>query len=248
MRILFRDFVSLKSTLQAVFYLYRSSAPATVYWTYFATIFQRIRCRKHSAAKARFHEEIKNLKLSNDWFSLHFPFWTELFSQRRMAERPVKVLEIGCWEGLSSYFTLKNLPLAHLTSVDTWEGSDEHAGKEVLSTIEQHFDFNTAPFKERLQKFKGTSYRFFDSAPAPESFDLIYVDGSHHADDVLIDAIKGFQLLKTGGVMVFDDYFLEFYPNINDNSAAAINSFLKLKKGQYRLLHLYAQLMVEKTR
>jgi predicted O-methyltransferase YrrM len=37
-------------------------------------------------------------------------------------------------------------------------------------------------------------------------FDLIYIDGSHQAPDVLTDAVMSFQLLKVGGVMIFDDY------------------------------------------
>lgn len=37
-------------------------------------------------------------------------------------------------------------------------------------------------------------------------FDLIYIDGSHEAPDVLSDATLSFPLLKVGGVMIFDDY------------------------------------------
>ena len=36
-------------------------------------------------------------------------------------------------------------------------------------------------------------------------FDLIYVDGEHHAASALEDAILSFPLLKVGGAMVFDD-------------------------------------------
>lgn len=37
-------------------------------------------------------------------------------------------------------------------------------------------------------------------------FDFIYIDGSHFASDVLLDAVLGFKLLRTGGLMIFDDY------------------------------------------
>jgi predicted O-methyltransferase YrrM len=39
-----------------------------------------------------------------------------------------------------------------------------------------------------------------------ESFDLIYIDGSHEATDVLTDAILAFPLLRIGGTLIFDDY------------------------------------------
>jgi predicted O-methyltransferase YrrM len=54
-------------------------------------------------------------------------------------------------------------------------------------------------------KFKGTSYKFFSENTVKEYFDLIYVDGSHHTDDVIVDAIKSFELLKIGGIIIFDD-------------------------------------------
>ena len=37
-------------------------------------------------------------------------------------------------------------------------------------------------------------------------FDFIYIDGSHQAPDVLLDALLGFKLLRTNGVIAFDDY------------------------------------------
>ena len=37
-------------------------------------------------------------------------------------------------------------------------------------------------------------------------FDIIYIDGSHQAPDVLTDAVMAFPLLRVGGIMAFDDY------------------------------------------
>lgn len=39
-----------------------------------------------------------------------------------------------------------------------------------------------------------------------ESFDFIYVDGSHQACDVICDAVLSFKLLSEGGIIIFDDY------------------------------------------
>jgi hypothetical protein len=36
-------------------------------------------------------------------------------------------------------------------------------------------------------------------------------------------------VLKTGGVMIFDDNLWRYYKKPSDNPAAAINTFLKLK-------------------
>jgi predicted O-methyltransferase YrrM len=39
-----------------------------------------------------------------------------------------------------------------------------------------------------------------------ERFDLIFIDGSHEAPDVLADAVLAFPLLRVGGTLIFDDY------------------------------------------
>ena len=47
--------------------------------------------------------------------------------------------------------------------------------------------------------------------------------------------------------MIFDDYFWRYYPRAIDNPAAAINVFLKFKKGSYKIVRLYWQIIIEKT-
>jgi predicted O-methyltransferase YrrM len=37
-------------------------------------------------------------------------------------------------------------------------------------------------------------------------FDMVYIDGSHETPDVLADAVLAYQLLRIGGLMIFDDY------------------------------------------
>lgn len=165
-----------------------------------------------------------------------------------MRTKNIDVLEIGSWEGLSSLFILSTFPNANLISVDTWEGADEHQNNPHLNAIEQNFDKNLHSYVERLTKFKGTSFEFFSKNTVKERFDLIYVDGSHHTDDVIVDAIKSFELLKIGGILIFDDYIWGYYKNPMDNPAGAINSFLRLKKGAFEILSVYGQLTLKKTR
>ena len=70
----------------------------------------------------------------------------------------------------------------------------------------------------------------------------------HHTDDVVVDAIKGFELLKVGGIMIFDDYFWGYYTKAIDNPAGAVNAFLRLKEGSHQILSIYGQLILQKTR
>ena len=104
-------------------------------------------------------------------------------------------------------------------------------------------------FKNRLNKFKGSSIAFF-AKNEKRYFDLIYIDGSHFFNDVLIDAIKSFELLKKGGIIIFDDFLWALnnsseYPP-KEIVIGAINVFLKSKKGKYEILFVSYQLIIRK--
>lgn len=235
------------SVISKLLYLCKTSAPTVVHINYLKTYAQRYKLKKFDVVKGEFIQCLDKLKLSNDWFADTLSNWLIVFEEYDLYSKNIKALEVGSWEGLSSYFILKTLPSAHLTCVDTWEGGDEHKGQEVLNKIENNFESNLLPFKSRLSKFKGTSFHYFNSQNDRGQYDLIYIDGSHHCDDVIVDAIKGFELLKVGGIMIFDDYFWKAYKRIADNPAAAINAFLKLKKGAYKIVRVYSQIIIEKV-
>lgn len=235
-------------------YLVRTRAPRAVLVSYIAgRIVNRRREKPYQAAKAEVVAMKSGLRISSDWFTDNISQWLSAFAQCRLAQkRQVSALEIGSWEGLSGHFILHELDNATLTCVDTWEGADEHksgeaATPDALGKIEECFDENMSKFKNRLIKYKGTSFAFFNEHPAEDAYDLIYVDGSHYGDDVVIDAIKCFEMLKTGGILIFDDYFWRHYPRDRDNPAAAINMFLRFKHGSYRIVRMYYQLIIEKT-
>jgi len=244
----------LPHSLKDLLYLKATYAPSDVFIKYVRDMFKNRDLRKlYAEQELQFINHKSSLNLSKDWFTVNnsILFWLSTFKEYELANKKINALEIGSWEGLSSYFLLYSLPNASLTSVDTWEGSDEHkdetcASKGELSSIESLFDENLSVYKDRLIKYKGTSFSFFNDNPLRNQFDLIYVDGSHHCDDVVIDAIKSFEILKVGGIMIFDDYFWRYYSRAIDNPAAAINVFLRLKKGSYKIVYLYYQIIIEK--
>ena len=113
--------------------------------------------------------------------------------------------------------------------------------------VEKRFDENVRPWKQRVTKCKGTSLDSFSRHRPAAAFDLVSVDGSHRSEDVLVDAVLGFAATKIGGAMIFDDSLWCHYDRINDNPAAAINAFLRLFAGHYRIEMVYNQLILTKT-
>lgn len=249
-----REYASaVKSVVSQTFYLANTRAPIELYFLFFIKLSEnRTLRRKYEVRLENFLSVKCKLRLSTDWFSGNIPFWLAMIDEYDLRRTSIKVLEIGSWEGLSSYFILSQMPHALLTCVDTWEGADEHksliaTNAATLSQIEQTFDSNLSTFTSRLIKYKGTSFSFFNSNTHRNYYDLIYIDGSHHCDDVIIDALKCFEMLKMGGIMVFDDYFWRYYPKASDNPAAGINLFLRVKKGGYKIIRLYYQIAIIKT-
>ena len=51
-----------------------------------------------------------------------------------------------------------------------------------------------------------SSERAAELVEAGRSFDLIYIDGSHRRDDVMVDSLLAWSLLREGGFIIFDDY------------------------------------------
>ena len=53
-----------------------------------------------------------------------------------------------------------------------------------------------------------------------QKYDIIYIDGSHEARDVLEDAVLAYRLLKIGGLLIFDDCV---HPPTSTEQAVAVS-------------------------
>lgn len=239
---------SVRSYIGDILLLMRTSAPPAIYLGYLLHYLTRGSIIARFAARSSaLIEKARNIDFSHDWFNAHIPFWLDTMETCGALDKNIEVLEIGSWEGYSSFMILNMFESAKLTCVDTWEGADEHKGLSEVAEIERKFDENLSAYSTRLSKVKGTSLGYFNNCEKKERFDLIYVDGSHHADDVIVDAVKSFELLRNGGLIIFDDYLWRHYRRIRDNPAGAINAFLRLKKGNYRVIKVYSQLILMKV-
>ncbi len=198
---------------------------------------------EENAAKGHFKAVFFDV---NDWNIVQ---WCLTFSKIFDRADPVRILEIGSWEGRSTLFFLSYFTQGHLTAVDPWTDRENCGGDATLDleNYETRFDGNVAPCAARLTKRKGSSLHVLPQLVDEEQqFDVIYVDGSHFADDVLIDGINAWRLLKQGGIMIFDDLLWDCYPRARANPAWAINLFLKYHKREYRVLSATYQLILQK--
>ncbi len=185
-----------------------------------------------------------------DWASGHFGTWKAVLD----LERPTinHILEVGSWEGRSAIFFLNFFPSSKITCIDTFAGSptglDRDLFLEAAPESERRFDANTAAFGSRVRKIKGRSVRELNRlSEETESFDLIYIDGDHTRDAVLIDSLLAWKLLRPGGVLIWDDY--KWNPDHLENMRpqAAIDLFVSLHRDALTKIHTGYQMIIRRT-
>lgn len=148
---------------------------------------------------------------TTDW-SRSISYWPDMFQTLGLTGKPdLRFLEIGCFEGRTTLWLLENVltdPSSKITVIDTFEGSVEFEPHGIDCNFYERFIQNLGDYiGEKVRTCIGSSGRLFQSGVFwGETFDFIYVDGSHAAADVLSDAVLSWPLLKSGGVMCFDDY------------------------------------------
>ncbi len=179
-------------------------------------------------------------EFTTDWFSGSEMLWKGMIDTMM----PSKILEIGSFEGRSTCYLIKTAseyrPL-DIYCVDTWQGSVEHEGID-FNAVERRFDRNVqlalqdVKNQVNVYKLRGKSVMEMSKllVAGEGNFDLIYIDGSHEAADVFVDAALAFQLLKVDGLLLFDDYHISEEPKtIYNHPHIAIDAFM----------HVYADKM-----
>jgi predicted O-methyltransferase YrrM len=137
---------------------------------------------------------------STDWFKHRVHLFSRFLCPLR--EQPLTYLEIGIFEGQSFTWMLDNI----LTDSNSRAiGVDPFVDDALYERFTQNL--RLSPGRRKAKILKGFSREIL-TALKNEMFDVIYIDGSHVAKDVMRDLIEGFRLLKTNGMMFVDDYAL----------------------------------------
>jgi len=190
---------------------------------------------------ARFAKKLCNKSgyaFTTDYVSWLAPTWEKHLEGFR-AKNDVKMLEIGSFEGRSAIWFLENIlthPTSSITCVDIFP-----------PRCEKLFDHNIkiSGFSDKVLKMKGRS-ESIAATLKEKSFDIVYIDGSHLAPNVLMDAVASWVLLKEGGIMIFDDYEWEPDKPPEERPQIAIDIFLRGFRHQVELLHKGYQVIVRK--
>lgn len=187
---------------------------------------------------------------TQDWFSQYIPIWKKYL--KHLKGKPnLRFLEIGSYEGKSTTWILDNI-LTHQTStiicIDPFTGGFEHKDMGVdMQKVEKNFINNIRLTKKsnQVQLIKDYSFRALRTLPL-DSFDCVYIDGSHLTKDVISDLILTHPLLKKGGVLICDDYDWEIYTDPLKKPKTAIDFFMNVYRKEYVILLKQQQVFLMK--
>lgn len=188
-----------------------------------------------------------------DWHSHNIPHWRQILD-RYKGQPGVRVLEIGSYEGRSTVWLLENIlthPTARIFCIDTFNGSPEHVEMGIdLDNLLDRFLKNVEPYVgSKVFPLIGPSQLILrDYKLKPEEYDIVYIDGSHKAADVLEDAVLSFRLLKIGGLMIFDDYaWAGGGPTEFDNPRRGVDAFYYAYRNQLKRAHMSYQAIFQRV-
>lgn len=193
---------------------------------------------------------------SQDWHSRHIPLWTEQLKEFK-DKKDLQFLEIGVFEGRSAIWLLDNFD-CHITLIDTFQGSEEHAGMGISSDgLYDKFLENIEPYISRTEIIRDTSLKALiglhcynmEYKVEAYNFDCIHIDGSHMSRDVFTDIGLAWDLLKKGGILIADDYNWVKFTHQNaphKTPKPELDGFLASYKGEYKIEHCDYQLIIRK--
>ena len=203
------------------------------------------RCKKDYASQKKiFEEKLDHKNFSQKWFLNNFEIFTFFLPKDKSLK--FDYLEVGCYEGLSSFYVLSEYKSVNAFFLDIWDMPNPNSKtlSHNFGLIEKAFDQNLSGFD--FKKMKNDSVISMRKLLKENvHFDFIYIDGSHNGEDILSDAIEAFKILKVNGLMFFDD-FLQHDDNRILQSYVGVDKFLSLYSDYLKIEYFQNNLVVRK--
>jgi len=164
-------------------------------------------------------------------------------------------LEIGSYEGRSTVWFLDNYLLhkdSSIRCIDPWEPYTQVDDKDVefdlngiFNTFEHNINISGSANKVNICRMKSKDGLLHEDTRINQ-YDMIFIDGNHTAKCVLQDAVYAWDLLKTGGILIFDDYLWRKDQIEKNRPQIAVDSFIKCFVDHVEVIHSGYRLALKK--
>ena len=167
--------------------------------------------------------------------------------------KPIKILEIGVYKGEAmekfAQVFLESNNDAEYYGIDTWEGSPEYVEIDFKEIERAALGRKEAsPRKNNIHFIKKESVIALPELVIKKiMFDIIYIDASHVAKDVLYDSTLAMKLLNINGIVIFDDYLWQKLEPAIFTPKPAIDSILNIFKDELTVLNMGYQVIAKKV-
>jgi predicted O-methyltransferase YrrM len=202
--------------------------------------------KKFQIRKQIFKKYLEKKFIEKKWFLNNFDIFN--FFLPKNLKKKFNYLEIGSYEGLSllnvKYFYKNSYTIA----IDLWSKpnfNSENINLD-LKKAERNFDKNLYGFKKTIKKKGDSVIEIRKLIQKNFFFDFIYVDGSHNGEDVIIDAIECFKILKVNGIMILDDAMAIEDQKKKYQTYEGVITFLKMFKKEIKILYLKNIIVIKK--
>jgi len=196
------------------------------------------------------------LTLGDEWFEGQRYRWEEIVEPFFRDREYCRALEIGSWEGGSACWILEHLcggkdNRNQLVCVDHFDLMETDEGRHRHQTFQDNIHSTGLANRVRLMpEFSIPAlFKLMDEIVGRENlgFDLVYIDGSHRADDALLDAELAWRLASNRCIIIFDDYeWDQAEEGTIEHPKSGIDAFLSTHSEEFRLLSKGYQIMIQK--
>lgn len=131
---------------------------------------------------------------------------------RAIAKPGMKIAEVGVFLGQFAQMLLTTLP-DELVLIDPWDGECISGDQDGLNVVKADLNAVYPKIVEHFRKWpqvkveRGLSGNVLQKFP-DNHFDLIYIDGNHSYEGVVVDLELAYKKVKPGGWICFHDYGL----------------------------------------
>jgi predicted O-methyltransferase YrrM len=163
-------------------------------------------------------------------------------------KKNLKFLQIGVFTGNCSAWLLKNIltdPSSLLVDIDPWCGNLPHESVYDWADIQAAYKEQIEPYGKKVQAHKAFSGDWLKDNREVK-YDFIYIDGDHLPESVTLDADLSWDLLKSGGIMAFDDYEWDHPDGTDKNPKPAIDAWLAKHKDDIEIIRKGWQVWIRK--
>jgi len=163
-------------------------------------------------------------------------------------KKNLKFLQIGVFTGNASVWLLENIltdPSSLLVDIDPWCGNLPHESNYNWDDIQEAYKEQTASHSKKLQSHKAFSGDWL-KANREVKYDFIYIDGDHLPESVALDADLSWDLLKSGGILAFDDYEWDHPDGTDKNPKPAIDAWLAKHENEIEIFRKGWQVWIRK--